>query len=151
MTGANTGSDNTDITFDHGAKGHASSTYDGHTVTGPMPQQINDTTAGGPATACSSALPKEPALHAAVTRRRGGAYKLKVTVSIAGMGPNETVVDTQPVNGATITVGRTKIHTDAEGLAVVKSRRPRRVTITAGQTLAATSIQLARRAPKRKR
>lgn len=150
MAGANAGNDDIDIIFNHGAKGHATSTYDGHTITGPMPQQVDDTTAGGPATACPSALPKEPALHAIATRQRNGAYKLKVTVSIAGMGANETYIDTQPVYHATITMGRTKTHTNAEGVAVLTSRRPRRVTITAGHTLEPTSIYLPRPALNRK-
>jgi hypothetical protein len=142
MTGANTGSDNTDITFNHGAKGHATSTYDGHTITGPMPQQVNATTAGGPATACPSALPKEPALHATATRLRHGTYKLKVTVSIAGMGANETFVDTQPVYHATLRVGKAKVYTNHSGIAIVKASKSHTVTVAAGDTLLPTSVRL---------
>jgi hypothetical protein len=142
MTGANTGSDDIDITFNQGAKGHATSTYDGHTITGPMPQQVDDTTAGGPATACTSALPKEPALHVRSTSLGHGSYKLKVTVSIAGMGANETVVDTQPVYHATIQLGRAKTYTNNAGTAIIKARTSHRLTITAGDTLLPTSAYL---------
>jgi hypothetical protein len=135
MTGANTGSDSTDINFTHGAKGHATSTYDGHTITGPMPQQVNATTSGGPATACPSALPKEPALHVTATRLRHGAYKLKVTVSIAGMGANETAVDRRPVYHATLRLGKAKIYTNTNGVAIVTVRRNHTLTVTAGDTL----------------
>ena len=144
MTGANTGSDNTDITFNHGAKGHATSTYDGHTITGPMPQQVNATTAGGPATACPTALPKEPALHATATRLRHGAYQLKVTVSIAGMGANETVVDTRPVYHATLRLGHAKIYTNHSGIATVKISKSHNVKIAAGDTLLPTTVHLSR-------
>jgi hypothetical protein len=144
MIGANTGSDDTDINFTHGAKGHATSTYDGHTVTGPMPQQVDDTTSGGPATACPGALPKEPVLHATATRLRHGAYKLKVTVSIAGMGANETAVDTNPVYHATVSLGRAKIYTNRSGTAIVKMRHSGKLTVTAGDTLKPTSVFLRR-------
>jgi hypothetical protein len=142
MTGANTGSDSTDITFNHGAKGHATATYDGHTITGPMPQQVNATTAGGPATACPRALPKEPALHATATRLPDGDYKVKVTVSIAGMGANETVVSTRPVYHATLKLGNTTIHTNHSGIAIVKASKSHTVTVAAGDTLLPTSVHL---------
>jgi hypothetical protein len=138
MTGANTGSDSADINFAHGAKGHATSTYDGHTITGPMPQQVNATTAGGPATACPSALPKKPRLRVTATRLRHGAYKLKVTVSIAGMGANETVVDTEPVYHAAIQLGRTRTYTNNAGIAIVKVSSRQHLSITAGDTLQPT-------------
>jgi hypothetical protein len=100
-----------------------------------MPQQVNATTSGGPATACPSALPKEPRLHATAIRLRHGAYKLKVTVSIAGMGANETVVDTRPVYHATLRLGKAKIYTNANGVAIVTVRRNHKLTVTASDTL----------------
>lgn len=138
------GSDDTDINFTHGAKGHAISTYDGHTITGPMPQQVDATTSGGAATACPSALPKEPVLHATATRLRHDAYKLKVTVSIAGMGANETVVDTNPVYHATVRLGRAKIYTNRSGTAIVKVRHSGKLTVAAGDTLKPTRLFLRR-------
>jgi len=150
MTGANTGSDNIDITYNHGATGHSTSTYDGHTITGPMPQQATATGSGGPHTACPSALPKEPAVQATVTRLRHGTYKVKVTVSIAGMGANEAAIDTQPVYDATIHAGRANVHTNAKGIAIVTTRKARRVRITASDTLQPTTAYLGPRHLTRK-
>jgi hypothetical protein len=142
MTGANTGSDSTDINFSHGAKGNATSTYDGHTINGPMPQQVNATTSGGPTTACPNALPKKPALHATATRLGHGAYTLKVTVSIAGVGANETLVDTEPVDHATLTLGGVQTYTDNEGVASITPASSGELTVTAGDTLVPTSVYL---------
>jgi hypothetical protein len=136
MTGADTGSDNVDLTFGpNGVQGQGASTYNGHTVRGPSPEQA----ARG---ACPSIQPKEPKLTVTHTRLRPGAYRLKVTVSIAGAGANESAIDTEPVYSATIKLGRAQLRTDRNGVAIVRIRRNHRLQIAAGDTLKAITINL---------
>ena len=67
MTGAHTGSDH--VTYNTVTGGHGTSTYDGHTVSGPSAQQAGKS-------ACPAIQPKEPALRVAIpgarTRRLPG-------------------------------------------------------------------------------
>ena len=142
LSGANTGSDVDSLNFIHGVQGHAESTYDGHTITGPMPQQIAATTAGGPTTACISSLPKIPPLHVSVTALGHGRYRLHVTASIYGLGPGEAQRNVQPVYHATIVFGRHTAYTNNEGVTIVRVHTAQRLTVTAGQTLAPTSTYL---------
>jgi hypothetical protein len=142
LSGANTGSDVVALNFIHGVQGHAISTYDGHTITGPMPQQIAATTAGGPTTACVSSLPKIPPLHVSLTALGHGRFRLRVTASIYGFGPGEAQTDVQPVYHATIAFGRQTAYTNNEGVAIVRVHKAQRLTVTAGQTLAPTSTYL---------
>ena len=65
MTGAHTGSDHVTINTVTGVV-HGQSTYDGHTVSGPSPEQA----AKG---ACPSIQPKEPNLHVTATRHGNGS------------------------------------------------------------------------------
>jgi hypothetical protein len=138
MTGADTGSDHVNLTFGKGVTGHGASTYDGHTVTGPSPEQAAEG-------ACPAIQPKEPRLRATATRLRDGDYRLKVTVSIANAGANEGDVATEPVDDATIKIGRTITHTNVLGEVIVAPHKARNATITAGDTLMQTSIRLSRR------
>jgi Tol biopolymer transport system component len=138
MTGADTGSDNVDLTFGTGVTGHGESTYDGHTVSGPSPEQAAEG-------ACPGIQPKEPHLHATARKLRDGHYRLKVTVSIADAGANEASVATEPVDDATIKIGHTTTHTNALGEAVVAAHTPGKVSISAGDTLVPTSIRLSSR------
>jgi len=136
MTGSHTGSDNADVILSAGHPGgHATSTYDGNTVSGPSAAQR----AGG---ACPGMQPKEPALHVTVTSLGNGAYKVKVTASVAGVGANEAAVDTEPVYRATIKLGRTKVYTNNQGVAVVTVRSDHKLTVSAGDTLKPTSAYL---------
>jgi hypothetical protein len=138
MTGRHIGSQDTDLTFKHlSVSGHSTSTLDGHSISGPKPDMVN----GG---ACPSLLPKKPALRITARRRGDGVYRLKVTASIAGVGPNESAVDTEPVNRAAVRLaGRTTL-TNAQGIAIVKvpGSRGLTVTVTAGDTLKPTSAFL---------
>jgi hypothetical protein len=136
MTGTHTGSDNAEVTLRAGhPSGHAKSTYDGHTITGPSAAQR----AGG---ACPGMQPKEPALHVNATSLGNGVYKVKVTVSVAGVGANEAAVDTEPVYHATITLGHAKTYTDHQGIAIVTARRDQRLMVAAGDTLRPTAAHL---------
>jgi hypothetical protein len=137
MTGADTGSD--EITF-NSATGvvHGRSTYDGHTVSGPSAPQA----AKG---ACPSIQPKEPELHVTATRVRNGVYRIKVTSSIAGAGTNEASVETSPVYHATVTLGTVTAYTSLAGVAIVSAGPSRKLTVTAGDTLAPTSLSISRR------
>jgi hypothetical protein len=65
-----------------------------------------------------------------------------VTASIAGMGANESAVDTEPVNRATIKLGNQKTYTNARGIAIVNVHGKRRLTVTAGETLRPTSVSI---------
>jgi hypothetical protein len=87
-------------------------------------------------------LQKTPALQVRVTSLGHGRYKLKVTVSIAGVGPDEATVDTQPVYHATLQLGRARSYTNSAGVAIVRMRKSHRVTITAGDTLKPVSANL---------
>jgi hypothetical protein len=136
MTGRHTGSQDTELTFEHlSVSGDSTSTLDGHSISGPKPDMVN----GG---SCPRLLPKKPALRVTATRRGDGVYRLKVTASIADMGANEAAVDTEPVNRATIKLGTRTTHTNAHGIAVVKVHGNRKVTVTAGDTLKPTSVSL---------
>ncbi len=134
MTGVHNGSD--DVTF-NSATGvvHGQSTYDGHTVSGPSPEQA----AKG---ACPSIQPKEPKLHVTATRARKGVYMIKVTSSIAGAGANEAGVETSPVYHATVRLGSVTAYTGRAGVTIVKACHSRRLTVTAGDTLKPTSLSL---------
>jgi hypothetical protein len=152
MSGANKGSDAADLSFGtNGVSGHATSTYDGNTISGPGSFETGPMAQGGPSTACPGEMVSEPALHVTATNKGHGTYKLKVTVSIAGAGPNETQIDTQPVEHATIHVGRAVTYADGAGIAIVKVTRRRTVTVTAGDTLRPTSVRLGLSSPHRHR
>jgi len=139
MTGADTGSDNTDLTFGPGVSGHASSTYDGHTITGPPSYAVRDAQ-GGPSSPCPRV--HAPKLHIRTTRLRRGVYRVTVTASVAGVGPAETLVSTQPVDGATLTFGRRTTHTGSNGVATVHRLRSRWLRVSAGDTLVPSSVRL---------
>ncbi|HYZ30487.1 MAG TPA: hypothetical protein VE570_15600 [Thermoleophilaceae bacterium] len=78
------------------------------------------------------------------TRLRHRAYRLKVTVSIAGAGANEGAIATEPVYHAAIKIGRDTTYTNRNGVAVITPRHTQRVTITAADTLVPTSTHLGR-------
>jgi hypothetical protein len=139
MTGAHTGSDSADVILKAGHPGgRATSTYDGHTVSGPSAAQE----AGG---ACPGMQPQEPALHLTTMSLGNGTYKVKVTARIAGVGANETAVDTEPVYHATIKLGRAQTYTNHQGVVIVTPRGHQKLTVTAGDTLQPTSAYLQRR------
>jgi len=143
MTGRDTGSTDADLTFSSkGTTGHATSTYDGNTISGPAPYETGPNVQGGPASKCPSDLPKEPSLHATATKIRNGAYRINVTVSIAHVGANEDDVNTEPVDHATITLGYMHTFTNNQGVAIVTTRNSHRLTVTAGDTLKPTSVRL---------
>ncbi len=141
-TGANTGSDDTNLTFSsEGTSGSAESTYDGRTITGPG-FSGGAMAAGGSKTACPSHLPRPPQLRLTVLRRSRTTDRVLITASIADVGPEQTETDTQPVEDATIRAGRRAFHTNTRGIATVRLTRRTRVTVTAGQTLTAASQSL---------
>jgi hypothetical protein len=143
MTGADAGSDSTDLNFGpNGTSGSAESTYDGHTITGPPSGETGPEYKGGPASACPGRLPAKPALHVTAIRIGHDVYRLKVTVSLSGVGANEAAIDTEPVEHAAITLGRAKTYTNRNGVATVTVRRRHKVTVTAGETLQPTSAHL---------
>jgi hypothetical protein len=140
MTGADTGIDNTDLAFSTAVSGHASSTYDGHTITGPPSFAIRAEPQGGPSSACPSV--HAPALRVRMTKLRHGVYRITVTASVAGVGPAETLLDTQPVDGATVKYGRRTTRTNSHGVATVHPPRSQRLHVSAGDTLVPTSVRL---------
>jgi hypothetical protein len=143
MTGADKGSDRTDIDFGpNGTSGSARSTYDGQTISGPPPGETGPEYKGGPASACPGRYPKEPALHFKVTRIRHRAYRLKVTTSVAGVGANEAGIDTEPVKHAAIRLGRAITYTNHNGVAIVNVGTHHKLSISAGDTLKPTSGRL---------
>jgi hypothetical protein len=143
MTGKDHGTTNADLTFSSkGTTGHATSTYDGNTISGPAQYQRDGTVKGGPATKCPGALPKEPALHATATKLRGDVYRVKVTVSIAGVGANEATTNTEPVYRAQVELGHGTTYTNSNGVAFVRVTGPRHLTVTAGDTLKPASVRL---------
>ena len=137
MTGRHTGSQDAELTMKRlSVTGHATSTLDGKSISGPEADMLD----GG---ACPSLLPEKPALSVKAKRVRTGVYRLTVTASVAGMGADESAVDTRPVTDATIALGgHTTATTDARGMATVEATRARRVTVTAGNTLKPASVTL---------
>ena len=138
MTGGHTGRHDAELTFKRLTPGgHAESTLDGNTISGPRPDQLD----GG---SCRSLLPKKPALQVTATKLgNGGVYRIKVTASVGSMGLNEAAVDTRPVNGATVMLGTRVSSTNDKGLAMVKVRGGRQqLTVTAGDTLQPASVFL---------
>jgi hypothetical protein len=147
MTGEHTGSIDKDLEITGGNAsggsptytGSSIVTYDGTTVTGP-PSWLN--TKGS----CPERLPKLPQLKATATSLGKDRYEIKVTASQGGMGPNETVVDTRPVTRAYVQTLGADAYTDNDGVAVIKARgnphQPTKVTVTAGETLAPTSLEI---------
>jgi hypothetical protein len=134
MTGQHTGSQDAELTMKSlSVSGHAESTLDGHTISGPKPEML----AGG---ACPSLLPKKPALRATSTRVGNGVYKVTVTASIAGMGPTESATDTRPVNHAAIKVGKQTTYTNTQGVATLKAPTSGKLTVTAGDTLKPATV-----------
>ena len=122
-----TGSTNIDLTIIAGApndqggypsyQGHATTTYDGKTVTGP-PAGLNSFSR------CKNNGPVlEPKLKATAKSLGHGRYAIKVTSSIAGAGANETSVQTEPVWHALIIVSGRKVFTNHNGIAIVKTRQ----------------------------
>jgi hypothetical protein len=143
MTGADTGSDSTNLDFGpNGTSGSARSTYDGRTITGPPAGETGPEYKGGPASACPGRYPKKPALHLKATRMRHRRYRLKVTASVPGMGANEAAVDTEPVKHAAIRIGRATIYTNSNGVATVTVGTHHELRISAGETLQPTSGHL---------
>jgi hypothetical protein len=68
-------------------------------------------------------LPKKPPLRVTTTQLgKGGVYRIKVTASVAGVGANESAVDTRPVRSATVTLEGRQTSTNDRGLAMVKVR-----------------------------
>jgi hypothetical protein len=114
-------------------------TYDGTTVTGP-PSWLK--TKGS----CPERLPRMPQMEATATRVGKDRYVIKVTASQGEMGPNEAMVDTRPVTHASVQTRGADAVTNDDGLAVIKVRgnphRPTKVTITAGETLAPTTVMI---------
>jgi hypothetical protein len=135
ITGADTGNMNENMTYQGSVSGSGESTYNGHKVTGPSPEQAAEG-------ACPAIYPKEPKLRVTARRHGRSAYRLTVTVSLANAGANEAAIATEPVDHATITLGHKTLYTNAAGLAIVRPRRNGVVTVTAGNTLIPTSIRL---------
>jgi hypothetical protein len=145
MTGEHTGSirKNLEITGGDAAgasptyRGTSVATYDGKTVTGPPVWLTQKGT-------CPERLPQAPHLKATATSLGPDRYEIKVTASVAGMGPNETTVDTRPVAHARIDTPGQGVYTDDRGAAVIQVRGENATTIevTAGETLTPTSLQV---------
>ncbi|MFM0646146.1 hypothetical protein PQR14_17620 [Paraburkholderia bryophila] len=136
ISGAHTGSEDAALVFKSGGiSGQASSSMDGNTITGPTPEELKG---GG----CPDMLPKEPGLAVTPVSMGGGSYSVKVTASIAGVGANESAVDSRPVKHATLTIGGTTSYTNEQGLAIVTANGSRTLTVSAGDTLVPVSIVL---------
>jgi hypothetical protein len=73
-----------------------------------------------------------------------GTYRVKVTARVGSMGANEAAVDTQPVYHATVRLGTATTYTNRAGTAIIKPRRDRKLTVTAGDTLKPISLTLKR-------
>ena len=73
-----------------------------------------------------------------------GAYRVTVTSSIGSMGANEAAVDTSPVYRAAVSLGNVTTFTNRAGVAVVRVRGTRRLTVTAGDTLRPASLVIRR-------
>ncbi len=106
-------------------------------MSGPSPQQAAKS-------ACPAIQPKEPALRAAVRSLGHGAYRVTVSSSIASMGANEGSVDRSPVDHAAVRPGTVVTFTNRAGVAIVRVRRSRRLTVTAGDTLRPASLVIGR-------
>ena len=137
MTGADTGATNVDLTFGSSVQGGGTTTYDGHTVSGPSAEQA----AEGP---CPGIQPKEPKLSVTAVRLARGAYRLTVTARLAGGGANEGAVAIAPVDDAIIRIGRRTARTNRAGVAVVRSHGARRARVAAGDTLVPATVVLRR-------
>lgn len=135
MTGAHTGS--THVRLNSAGEVRGTSTYDGHTVSGPSPEQA----AKG---ACPGLQPKEPALRVTLRSLGHGTYRIKVTARVGSMGANEAAIDTQPVYHATVSLGTAKTYTNQAGTTTIKLRHSRKLTVTAGDTLKPRSLTLKR-------
>ena len=136
MTGKHTGAQDAELTFERlSPGGHAESTLDGGTISGPQADQLD----GGP---CPSMLPKKPALHVKSSRKNDRSVKVKVTASIGDMGPNEAAVDTRPVRDAKVELGKAKAHTNNKGVAILEAGDNGKLRVSAGDTLKAASVRL---------
>ncbi len=136
MTGQDTGSDHVD--FDPAAGiDHGTSTYDGHTVSGPSTEQAAKA-------ACPAIQPKEPRLHAALTKVGRDAYRVRVTSPIASTGANEGTLDVSPVYHARLSLGRVIAYTNHDGVATVRVHHRGSLKITAGNTLNPISVSLSK-------
>jgi hypothetical protein len=146
MTGAHTGSQDVDLAIKGGDpsgvptyKGSATVTYDGTTLSGP-PDVLQQKGS------CPERLPKLPRLKATAKSAGHGRYAITVTASIAGVGQNETGVDTQPVKHALIETGGADAYTDDHGIAVIRAHgdphRPTTIKVTAGETLVPTTLTI---------
>jgi hypothetical protein len=139
MTGADTGSDSANLSMgENGISGHAVDSYDGKTITGPPASEKGNEATGGPSTACPKAWPREPALHTTIKRLGHSRYRMRVTASIAGVGVNEKLVDTQPVKRARITIGHRHVRTNNAGVAIITVRHRHKMSVRAGDTLRPT-------------
>jgi len=136
MTGNDTGSDHVEFDLAAGVD-HGTSTYDGHTVSGPSTEQA----AMG---ACPAIQPKEPRLHAALAKVGRDTYRVKVTSQIASTGVNEGSVDTSPVYHATLSLGSVIAYTNHDGVATVTVDHRASLKITAGNTLKPISVSLSK-------
>jgi len=143
MTGAHTGSTDVTMSFGTTATGHGTATYDGHTVRGPQPGQLGSR-------ACPSLRPKAPRLRAHAVRVGHHRWKIRVFVRQSGAGTNEAHTISTPVRHARIRIGGRKAFTNADGVAYVMARHPRRqrAHVSAGNTLIPKTIRLPRRAKR---
>ncbi len=139
MSGADTGYIHTNATFSGfetkpiTVTGTSSDNYDGKTISGiPHTPQ-----------ACPASLPRPPRMRLTAHVKRRAASRtitLHLTASIAQAGPTERSIDTRPVTGATIRLGRRTVgHTASNGRLTVEIPARDHGTIlvhaTAGQTL----------------
>ncbi len=136
MIGRDTGSDHVEFDPAAGVE-QGTSTYDGHTVSGPSAEQAAEG-------ACPAIQPKEPRLHAALTNLGRDTYRIKVTSKIASVGANEGSVDTSPVFHASLSLPNATAYTNHDGVATVTVRHRARLEITAGDTLSPTSVTVSR-------
>ncbi|WP_327313518.1 hypothetical protein [Streptomyces sp. NBC_01235] len=144
MTGEHTGSLRKDLEITGGNatgtptyKGSSTVTYDGKTITGP-PSWLTQKGA------CPEQLPKKPQMKATAKSLGHGRFEIRVTASVAGMGPNGTAVDTRPVTHARIDTSGQDAYTNDRGIAVIKvpGGRPATVKVTAGETLTPTNLRV---------
>lgn len=136
MTGEHTGSVDVDMNFTGaGPQGEGVTTFDGNTIKGPSPQQLGFR-------ACPHLRPKEPALQVKKNRIDDGAYRIRVTASIAGAGLNEAKVDTRPVYHARLELGGETVYTDRQGRATVHLQGAHQLHVSAGDTLVPATVTL---------
>jgi hypothetical protein len=104
-------------------------------VSGPSAEQAAEG-------ACPAIQPKEPRLHAALTKVGRDTYRVKVTSQIGSAGANEGSVDISPVYHARLSLGSVIAYTNHDGVATVTAQHRASLKITAGNTLSPTSVSL---------